>query len=58
MIISTHSHTHVHKTPINFVPSMASADLWGKSGFMLTDAEKKWKAEAYWPVLRWTSPRL
>jgi hypothetical protein len=25
---------------------------------MLTEAEKKWKAEAYWPVLRWTRPRL
>jgi hypothetical protein len=29
-----------------------------KSGLRLMAALKKWKADAYWPVLRCTSPRL
>jgi hypothetical protein len=28
----------------------------GKSGLRLIEALKKWKAEAYCPVFRWTSP--
>lgn len=30
----------------------------GKSGLRLIAALKKWKADAYWPVLRCTSPKL